>query len=167
MARKLTKKQRGFVKDLIKIGNGTKAALANYDTDDEDVAGVIASENLGKPKIQEAINNALPDDLLSRKHLEGLDAIFTDRYNTEEPDYDARFKYLDSAYKLKGSYAPEKSQRLQVNLNTSSEGIKELTELAAQISAKIKDNYGKGILREERGDEDILTQSPQRTSTLE
>ena len=32
MARQLTKKQRGFVKDYVKEGNGVKAALQNYDT---------------------------------------------------------------------------------------------------------------------------------------
>jgi phage terminase small subunit len=54
----LTKKQRGFVKDIIKTGNATKAALNNYDIeseDEENVAGAIGSENLRKPKIQEAL----------------------------------------------------------------------------------------------------------------
>lgn len=59
MARKLTKKQMGFVNDVAKLGNATLAALNNYDIESENkenVAGAIGSENLRKPKIQEALN---------------------------------------------------------------------------------------------------------------
>ena len=62
MARKLTKKQRGFVKDIIRTGNGTESALNNYEIKSEDkkrVAASIASENLTKPDIQEALKPAL------------------------------------------------------------------------------------------------------------
>jgi hypothetical protein len=52
MARTATRKQRKFAKAYIETGNGTQAALQSYDTKDPDVAGVIASENLGKPKVQ-------------------------------------------------------------------------------------------------------------------
>ena len=80
--------------------------LKNYDTDDENVAGSIASQNLNKLKIKNAIAEALPDELLARVHLEGLEA--TKGGESEEPDYAVRHKYLDSAYKVKGNYAPEK-----------------------------------------------------------
>lgn len=61
-----------------------------------------------------------PPELLEKVHKEGLDATtnkphMIDRdlkgrpvYEYEpEPDYSTRHKYLDSAYKLKGSYSPE------------------------------------------------------------
>ena len=73
----LTKKQKGFVKDYIETGNGLKSALNNYDTDDENVAGVIAYDNLRKPKIVNAIKSIaeqIPDSLLVEKHLELLNA---------------------------------------------------------------------------------------------
>ena len=35
---------------------------------------------------------------------------------SEEPDYAVRHKYLDTAYKLKGSYAPEKSVSLNIEV---------------------------------------------------
>lgn len=54
---KLTKKQKGFVNDFVIDENGTKAALNNYDTDKPVVAANIASENLTKPYIVEAIEN--------------------------------------------------------------------------------------------------------------
>lgn len=56
--RKLTKKQRGFVKDYVLSENGTEAALKNYEIESEaplTVAAVIASENLNKPYLVEAI----------------------------------------------------------------------------------------------------------------
>lgn len=141
MARSLTKKQKGFVKDYIKTGNGTEAALNNYDVANEHVAAVIASENLTKPEIVNSIQEALPDELLATVHLEGLMA--TKRSGTggmllnpkkgefghtdvdETPDYAVRHKYLDSAYKLKGSYAAEKHVNLNLDVN-SSERTREL-----------------------------------------
>ncbi len=52
MARTLTKKQRDFVKEYIKTGNGVKSALVAYDTKDNLTARVISSENLTKPNIK-------------------------------------------------------------------------------------------------------------------
>ena len=123
---KLTKKERGFVKDYIRTENGTQSVLNNYDTDDENTAGVIAHENLRKPKIQKAIQEALPDELLAKVHLEGLDAKRDDI-----PDYAVRHKYLDSAYKIKGTYAPEKT----VSMNIEVESSEEIKKLAEELNA--------------------------------
>lgn len=110
MARDLTKKQKGFVDDYVKTGNATQSALDNYDieaSDKENTAGSIGSENLTKPKIQEAIKSIadqIPDSLLVERHLELLnkrDLI------PNTPDTVAVSKGLDMAYKIKGSYAPE------------------------------------------------------------
>lgn len=149
MRAKLTKKERGFVKDYIKTGNGTESALNNYDIkskDPENVAAAIASENLTKPRIQNAIQEALPDELLAQVHLDGLaatkrsgtgamkigigtDGKVNDFGHTEidEPDFAVRHKYLDSAYKLKGLYAPEKSLVVTVDIEANDE-IKKLAE---------------------------------------
>ncbi len=55
MAEKLTKKEKGFADDYIETGNGTKSVLKHYDTESENVAGAIASQNLRKLKIQQYI----------------------------------------------------------------------------------------------------------------
>lgn len=128
---RLSKKEKGFIKDIVKGETGTQSALNNYDTKNENVAGAIASENLRKPKIINAIQSIaerIPDELLERVHLEGLEAgkhIFKNNNNSGEiedmgieADFATRHKYLDSAYKLKGSYAPDKS--LNINLNVKS-----------------------------------------------
>lgn len=74
MATQLTKKQRGFVKDIVKTGNATKAALNNYDIeskDKENIAGAIGSENLRKPKIKKALAPII------KRYQNELDAILT------------------------------------------------------------------------------------------
>lgn len=78
MAEQLTRKESGFVKDYIETGNGVQSALKNYDTKDYNTAGVIAHENLNKPKIQNAIHAALDDDLLAEKHLQLLNSTTLD-----------------------------------------------------------------------------------------
>lgn len=57
MSNRLTKKQHAFVKEYLETGNGTKSALKAYNTNDYSTAGMIASENLKKPKIIEAMEN--------------------------------------------------------------------------------------------------------------
>ena len=101
---RLTKKERGFVRDYLATGNGTKAALQNYDTTSQNVASNIASVNLTKPRILNAIAEALPDDLLAERHLE----LLNKRDVMGEVEVVAVSKGLDMAYKIKGTYAPEK-----------------------------------------------------------
>jgi predicted DNA-binding protein YlxM (UPF0122 family) len=120
MEKKLTKKQKGFVKDFIKTGNGVKSALKNYDTKDYSTAGSIAVENLQKPAIKEAIKSiadSIPDELLIEKHLELLNVpkitktMKNGEYTDieESTDVQAIKAGLDMAYKLKGAYAPQQT----------------------------------------------------------
>lgn len=118
----LTKKQRGFVKDYIETENGVQSALNNYNTTDYNTANQIAVENLQKPTIINAIKSIaeqIPDEDLIRVHKEGLEAT-----NDKGTDFAVRHKYLDSAYKLKGSYAAEKV----VNLNITQQTEEQLTK---------------------------------------
>lgn len=144
--RKLSKKQKGFVKDYIATGNGTQAALKNYDIESEDkinVANAIAVENLQKPTIQQAIRDMasrIPDDLLEKVHLEGLNAyresMSEEGEGTLTPDFATRHKYLDSAYKLKGSYAAEKNFNLNIDLKADANP--EALALAKKYEEEIK-----------------------------
>lgn len=56
---KLSRKQKVFVDEYLATGNGRQAALKAYDTDDPNVAGAIASENLTKPNVSEYISGVL------------------------------------------------------------------------------------------------------------
>jgi phage terminase small subunit len=53
----LTKKQKKFADEYLETGNGTRAALKAYDTMSENTAGMIASENIRKPKIAEYLES--------------------------------------------------------------------------------------------------------------
>ena len=166
--RKLTKKQRGFLKDYIETGNGTQAALKNYDiksSNPERVASVIAAENLTKPSIIES----LPDSLLVGKHLELFEQkrvdyfVFPKNLTDDEivehvrsagievitvratekgkmafysmPDSQAIKGGLEMAYKIKGTYAPEKSVSVNVNVNTTDPKAQ---EIAREYEEKLK-----------------------------
>lgn len=161
MAEALTKKEHGFVKDYLETGNGTQAALKNYDTEDPNTAGVIAHENLRKPKIARLIREALSEDLLIENHLKLFDQkrvdyfIFPKKMSDGEvishveaagievitvregekgkmafyslPDAQAVKGALEMAYKIKGTFAPEKS--INMNMEVEDSGmVRELTD---------------------------------------
>ena len=87
--RPLTIKQRKFIARTIETGNATQAAVEIYNGKDIKTARGIASENLQKPAIKEAIDKALeargvnPEYIISRlqKNIEagiGVEAKATD-----------------------------------------------------------------------------------------
>lgn len=149
---KLTKKQRGFVKDYVETGNGVVSAMKNYDVKDYNTAAVIASENITKPNIVKAIDEALGDSMLATKHMELLNAVTLERLSfklkdtddeiraivsqlpgyevihirededgkvayVRSPDSNTQDKALDKAYKIKGTYAPEKHASVVLNID--------------------------------------------------
>lgn len=151
----LTKKEKGFVKDYVETGNGVQSALENYDTDDYNTAGVIAHENLKKPKIINAIKSIaeqIPDDLIVRKHLALLnkEEVITknnmttgeiDVIPTGQIDVQAVKAGLDMTYKLKGLYAPEKSINLEVTAHVTDPKLKEINEeYNRKVFEALKDN---------------------------
>ena len=58
-ATRLTPKQKAFAEEYVKRQNGTQSALKVYDTTDINTAGMIASDNLSKPKIRMEILSLL------------------------------------------------------------------------------------------------------------
>lgn len=133
----MTKKQEKFVEAYVETGgNGTQAAMQAYGVDDPNTAAVMAYENLRKPKIREALDTAFPDDYLHKIHREGLHATkgvykqtgeYTWAKVDEVPDHQVIHKFLDTAYKLKGSYAGEKHAHVHVHVEPS-DRIKRLTQ---------------------------------------
>lgn len=121
--RKLTKKQRGFVDDYADTGNGTQAALKNYDiqsSDPENVASVIAVENLGKPMIIEALKE-LGFDSSNAKRVVGE---ILDSGGAQDKD---RLKAAEMVFKVNGDMAPDKHINVNVDL-TPDDAIRELTK---------------------------------------
>jgi len=155
--RRLSRKQKGFVKDIVKGKTGVEAALNNYDTTDNVTARSIASENLTKPNIVKAIQDYLPDELLAQVHLEGLLATKLSgtggmklsmgadgevsefgHSDLEVPDYATRHKYLDSAYKLKGSYAAEKHLTVNMDFKPDATSVALANEFEEKLKAEMK-----------------------------
>lgn len=151
MSKKLTKKQSGFVKTYIQTGIATIAAKKNYNVTTENSAAAVGSEVLSNPKVQAAIENyadSLPDTLLREKHLALLNRREVKRtfdhqtgewidIDTGQVDSFAVSKGLDMAYKLKGSYAPEKSQSLHVNVDAKLANS-EVEQLRLKYEAELK-----------------------------
>lgn len=145
----LTKKQSGFVDDYIETGIGETAAMLNYDAKNGNVARNIASTNLIKPNIIKAIADRLPDDLLEKRHLELLNKRETISYKKKDdtlevidmgPDVQGVSRGLDMAYKIKGSYAAEKTQNTNVNINVNTDPEQMNKQKA------IRDKYEKELL---------------------
>lgn len=119
MSRQLTKKQRKFVNEYADTGNGTQSVIAAaYNVKDNDVAAVIAVENLGKPKIQEELKK-LGFDSNNAKRV--ISEILNDE--TIEPQH--RIKAAENVFKVHGDYSPEKHLNLNVEVGVREE-LKEL-----------------------------------------
>lgn len=114
MAKALTIKQKKFVKEYVaNDGNGRNAAKAVYDVNSDGVAASIASENLNKPNVKEAIELALmkheitmdaavapiADGLKATKYFEPNE----DGTATGQPDHSVRLKASSMALKLMGA----------------------------------------------------------------
>lgn len=96
---KLSKKQADFIKFYLETGNGTKAALKAYDTDDYMTAHSIAVENLQKPTIKSYIEAMMDEAGFDDSYLKNMHKKLLE---SENPSI--VLKALDMAYKLKGSY---------------------------------------------------------------
>lgn len=121
--KKFTLNQKRFIKEYLKNGgNGTEAALKVYDAKSRTDAANIASQNLKKPTIKEAIEQALesqevtPEAVakvikegLGAKKLEWDMSNFTYKESIY-PDHLTRLKTVELYMKLTGATAPTKHE---------------------------------------------------------
>lgn len=119
MARQLTRKQSEFVAKYIETGNATEAAHTAYDTN-RDVARSIGSENLTKPDIRRAIDEALKAHDITpdrwAKVLNGaleaeIEMIIEPGQTKTGPDHGTRLKAVDLSAKLADAYPHEPAAR--------------------------------------------------------
>ena len=120
MAQNLTIKERKFIRGYIQHGNMTQAVLdAGYKAKDRDVASAIGCRLLKnvRPYIADVMEMRGIDDVrLSKIIDEGLEAqkieMVKDAKGNQKfgmvIDHYIRHKYLDTALKVKGGFAPEK-----------------------------------------------------------
>jgi phage terminase small subunit len=116
---RLTTKQTKFIKGIAEGKTGTQSALDAYHTTDNATARAIASENLTKPTIQQALEQTLDRlNLTPEKALQPiLDAL-------EHHNLDTRLKGSDRALKimfaLKEKQDKEASTGQQINVTIDS-----------------------------------------------
>lgn len=113
---KLNKRQRKCVNALAKTGSTMKAAdISGYDHS-------YVSWLKKQPHIQTALQEALRKENLDDKRIaktidKGLKATYVKKDGGKAyPDFHARHKYLDTAIKIHGGYAPEKHEIRQEKL---------------------------------------------------
>jgi len=141
MAEKLTKQEQTFVKEVVETGNQTQSVKEAYKIKDNNYAGVKGNRLIRKDKIKKAIKSiaeTIPNELLTEKHLALLnkeEVIIKNNMITGEIeviptgqiDIQAVSKGLDMAYKIKGSYAPDRN--ININMSISSEQREKSKEL--------------------------------------
>lgn len=121
MAR-LTQKQNKFADRYIETGNGVQSALEVYDTEDYSTAGVIAHENLKKPKIQE---------YLTSKAERAAEIVFSIAEHGESDE--VRLKASKDILDRAGYKAIEKSVTISVEVEATEE-IKAATKILSDYA---------------------------------
>lgn len=103
-------KQKKFLNIYLGLGNATEAAFQVYNCKNRNVANAIGAENLAKPSIRLAVDNALrrqgltvSDSAKALKDLLGATkiAIFNDKFRVV-PDYSCRLKAVQEYHRIIG-----------------------------------------------------------------
>lgn len=147
---KLTKKEKGFIKDIARGESKRQAVLNNYNIKNKDGTAPMADAIMKRPHVIKkllSIADSLPNELLIEKHLALLnkEEVITknnmstgkvDVIPTGQIDTQAVKAGLDMAYKLKGLFS---DNTLNLNVNVNDETRKELTnEMKAYLHGKNK-----------------------------
>ncbi len=125
--KRLTLKQLKFIQIYIETKNATKAAMEAYRCKNENVAGVLGSENLSKPKIACEIDKYRKEGGLSIQ--KAINAI-NDAYDAEKkggPDHNVRLRSADMTLKLADAY-PKNREVSHQHQHLHMEMINELSE---------------------------------------
>ena len=117
----LTLKQRKWIKEYIKTGNATEAAMRVYDCKDRESATSIGHENLTKLHVPDLMEEmGLTDIALMNIGTEGMTKANkihgTGDNFVEIPDYGVREKYWETMLKLKRKLGVENQNNIQVNV---------------------------------------------------
>lgn len=112
--KKIELKAKTFAKSYAKHKlNGTEAAMEVYNPANRNVANNIASDNLRKPIfltaiIEELEKQGLNDEHISEVHKRNID---------QSKNYAASNTGIEIYHKLKGNFAPERTEQIKLNIN--------------------------------------------------
>lgn len=109
---KLTRKQAEFVKGIAEGKPATISAQDTYNVKNYGTAAVIASENLNKPNVKEAIDLAMVKlNLTPERVLKPIDDALND------DDVKTRLMGTDRALKLMGATGKQEGAPININFN--------------------------------------------------
>lgn len=143
MSRKLSVKQRAFVKKLIeRKGNATQAAMDVYDAKNYNTAHVIASENLQKPTIQKEIELALERAGLNDEYISELLREATVAGIGQKATNSDTLRGIEMMLKVKGAFPDKmhKSAHLRIDYRQELEkkSVKELEEELRRVGEETR-----------------------------
>ena len=92
--------------------NGTQTAVELYNAKERKTAQSIATENLSKPVMQKAIVEEMEKQGLDDKTISEI----MNRNVKQKQSYSASNTAIDIYHKVKGTYAPEKKETINLNL---------------------------------------------------
>lgn len=127
----LTLKQHRWVEETIKTLNPTEAARRAYNVKNDNTAKSIASENFTKPYLERAVRERMSElgmtaESLLKEHKKVLE---------QDDNLSAKNAALDMAYRLKGAYAPLKTQSVGLHFNTIEEIDEEMRKLTEEYNS--------------------------------
>ena len=118
----LTRKQVIFINGVIQGRSATQAALEAYNTNDPKVASVIASENLTKPNIREALEEVLSSNGLTPSLItSNLGTLANSK--PEKISGEVKLKANIELLKLMGAYPGSKSVQVSYSIKDRVRGM--------------------------------------------
>ena len=147
--KKITLKQKKFAEEVIKTRNATEAALNSYNVKNRQVAAVQGYLNMKNPKILAEIERIMEeqginDEFMMKQLKSGMKANVVASYKgdveqTEVPDHDTRFKYLEAGMKLKDWFPSQHTESHNINIDL------QLENMSKEDLSKLLGDYLKSI----------------------
>jgi len=110
--KKLTLKQQEWIRQTIITKNPTEAVKMVYRVKDNHNASVMASENLAKPYLREAVNEGL-----EKYNLNLEDTVREHKWViAQKKDLATKLKGIQEHYDILGMHSKEKQPERQVNV---------------------------------------------------
>jgi phage terminase small subunit len=130
----LTVKQKKFIDEYVKTGNGTASALKVYNTKSKIVAGSIASDNLQKPIVKKTIEEIMADVGYSTDNSVSTLSYIQQHGKDKKLSASDSIRATELLLKLEGKLVDRKQvSKLNINIETADK-IKLL---------KLKEKYNK------------------------
>lgn len=142
--------QESKVKDPVKAVLESDATIITVESAEQ-----LSKKLMNKPAVREMLDRILDTETLLEHHRDLLNqkrsVVTYDSKNqmvvqemTEIPDPDTILKALDMSYKLKGMYAPEQHENINVNLDARAKDNSKLVQITEEYEEKLRNMFEQG-----------------------